>query len=422
MLAKALLILAPLGLIVAGLGLLWAQARATSYGRAGSPGRLAGAVSTIGWLLFLLGVFAAVGLMTHVFFVVAWIVTAVVMGSLVYRYRSGERRSLLWTLMLAAEREIPLETAARAFAKERHDHIGRRALDLAEYLEAGLPLALALRRSRLPFPQAVLLAAELGQQTGNLGGALRQALGRTDEPELMLRSAAERAFYLVFLILFGLALWTFMMIKIVPAFEKIFQGFDMELPLITVWVIGVANLFATYWPLVLLMALALMVAVERSLSYYTGSSPRYLPAVGSGWERADRSVIMRWLAHAVRQSRPLPDMMRLISGYLTRPGLRRKLEWAAKRIDQGADWTECLGKAGLIRRPEVAVFRSAQRTGNLAWALEEMAQSSARRSAYRLHAMINLAFPAALIAFGGSVLFLMFGILAPLFHMIQVLA
>ena len=128
---------------------------------------------------------------------------------------------------------------------------------------------------------------------------------------------------------------------------------------------------------------------------------------------------MRWLALAVRQNRTLPDMMRLIAGYVTRRGLRSKLQVAARRIDQGTDWTRSLQKAGLIRSPEAAVFRSAERTGNLAWALEEMADSIVRRSAYRLRAMANLAFPAALLVLGGCVLFVMFAILVPLLQLIQ---
>jgi general secretion pathway protein F len=128
---------------------------------------------------------------------------------------------------------------------------------------------------------------------------------------------------------------------------------------------------------------------------------------------------MRWLALAVRQNRPLPEMMRLIAGYLTRHGLRRKVETAAKRIDQGADWTDCLRQAGLIRPAEAAVFRSAERAGNLAWALEEMSDSSVRRSVYQLRAIVNVVFPAAIIAMGGSVLLVMVGLLTPLFSLIQ---
>jgi general secretion pathway protein F len=99
--------------------------------------------------------------------------------------------------------------------------------------------------------------------------------------------------------------------------------------------------------------------------------------------------------------------------------LRRKVETAAKRIDQGADWTDCLRQAGLIRPAEAAVFRSAERAGNLAWALEEMSDSSVRRSVYQLRAIVNVVFPAAIIAMGGSVLLVMVGLLTPLFSLIQ---
>jgi len=418
MFEPVLIVLVPLGLMIAGIAILWAQGQAPSYARSPTPTRLDAALSVLGWTLLLVGLFTAVGLTANVFFILAWIVLAVVLVSLLYRYRSMERRSLLWTLMLAAEREIPLETAARAFAEERRDHLGARSLELAEYLEAGLPLALALKRSRLAYPQAVLLAAELGEQTGSLGTALRQALGRTEDSETLHRSNAERMFYLGFLVLYATMIWTFLVIKLVPTFLKILTDFDVAMPPATEVLVGVSWFMAHYWPLVLLVAVVLVIALLRSLSYYTGSSPRYLPGVGPGWQRADRSVIMRWLAHAVRQSRPLPEMMRLICGYLMARGLRRRLERAAKQIDQGADWTDCLRKVGLIRPAEAAVFRCAERAGNLAWALEEMADSSVRRSAYRVRAVMNVVFPAAIVALGCSVLFVMFALLAPLISMI----
>jgi type II secretory pathway component PulF len=279
-------------------------------------------------------------------------------------------------------------------------------------------LALALKRAQLHFPPAVLLSAELGQQTGDLGGALRRSLGHSNESEIILRSAAERVFYLVCLVCFGLAMLTFMLVKIVPAFAKIFDEFSVDLPAETIWLVGTAHFFVMSWPLIVLVGVVLLVLLVRSLSYYTGYSPRYLPGMTASWQRADRSVIMHWLAHAVRQDRPLPEMMRLISGYVTRNRLRRRLQQSAKRIDQGVEWTESLQDAGLIRKPEAAVFRSAEQTGNLAWALEEMAESNVRRTVYQLRALTNVAFPAALLVLGGFVLVVACAMLTPLFDLI----
>ncbi len=425
MLAAILLIVIPLGMILAGMAILTLQSRAGSIGRAAPHDTREDLIAAIAWTLVVLGLFAAVGVIAGAFFIPAWIVLGLILPSLVNRFRSTERRSLLWTLMLAAERNIPLETAARAFASERRDHIGDRAYDLAEYLEAGLPLALALQRSRLHFPQSVLLSVGLGQQTGNLGGSLRQALGGSDESEQVLRTVAERTFYLICLVLFGAVQVTFIMIKIVPAFQRILVDFGvigLETPVAMRSLISITRFLADAWPFLLLGAAVLVFFLLRSLSYYTGTSPRYMPGIVAGWQRADRSVVMHWLAHAVRQNRPLPEMMRLMAGYLSKRRLRNKLQRTARRIDQGLEWTECLEEAGLIRKPEAAVFRSAERAGNLAWALDEMAESNARRAVYRLRALTNVLFPAAIAVLGGFVLLIAVGVLSPLFKLISSLS
>jgi type II secretory pathway component PulF len=87
-------------------------------------------------------------------------------------------------------------------------------------------------------------------------------------------------------------------------------------------------------------------------------------------------------------------------------------------MDQGADWCDCLGQAGLIRRPEIAVFKSASRTGNLAWALDEMADSSVRRAACRLRALVTVAFPVLVLVMGGCVLFFAMAMF-PIMYLIQ---
>jgi general secretion pathway protein F len=319
--------------------------------------------------------------------------------------------------MTAAERGIPLASAARAFAAERRDRLGRRAEDLAEYLEAGLPLALALTRSGHSLPPSVLLAAELGQQTSTLGPSLRQALCRSEESEAALQWAAEKVVYLGIVAIFGLCLVVFMMIKIVPAYIKIFQDFGADLPPVTVAMVFVSNYTVNYWFLfVPLLLLLLFLLLHVGLNYM--GVRRSLPGWARSWQSTDSAVVMRWLAAAVRQNRPLTEMMRLLAAYYPRRGVRRKLEWTAKRMDQGADWCDCLGQAGLIRRPEIAVFKSASRTGNLAWALDEMADSSVRRAACRLRALVTVAFPVMVLVMGGCVLFFAMAMF-PIMYLIQ---
>jgi len=61
----------------------------------------------------------------------------------------------------------------------------------------------------------------------------------------------------------GISILAFLMLKIVPDFEKIFVDFDMDLPVMTHIVIAAANLFAwVWWCLLLLVPLVLWLFIK----------------------------------------------------------------------------------------------------------------------------------------------------------------
>jgi type II secretory pathway component PulF len=413
-----LLSFGPLALLIAGFVLRWAIASTRRSGAESGPSLIRVILTALAWVLMLVGLFALIGLMTHVAFLLAWFASALILASAIHRYRTAERQSLLWVLAAAADRGIPLETAARAFADERDDIIGVRAVMLAEFLEVGVPLSLALRRSRHSLPPAALLAADLGQETGTLGPSLRQVVKQLDEYEITLRWAVEKLFYLGFLVLFTAATLMFLMLKIVPVFRQIQDGIQLGTPMMMDALVDTTRIFAEDWfvflPLIAVFAGVLVVA----LLYYVGFSPRNLPLIGRIWWRVDSALVLRWLAIAVRQNRSIVEFMRLLASYFPQPGLRRKLERAASRVGKGTHWCDALRRVGVIRTSDCSIFKSAERTGNLAWALDEMADSSLRRSAYRVRGFVSVAFPTVLIVFAGCVLAIITGVLFPLISLI----
>jgi type II secretory pathway component PulF len=417
-----LLLLVPLILVVTGLAILWARGRAAARFDERSAPSAWGAVGwpALAWTLLLLGIIGGIVLMTAGTALVLLPVVAILLVGAIARYQDGERQSLLRVLLVAAERGIPLEAAANAFANERNDVSGMRARLLADYLEAGMPLGQALKRSRNRVPPAALLAADLGQQTGALGAALRQVVDQADETEGTLRSTLEKFFYLAMVGAFALAVLAFVMVKIIPVFCKMFQDFGMQLPALTLGLITACRDFgpAAAVMLVCILAVLLILAVAG----YVRLSPRYLPIVRQLWWRADCALVLRWLALAVRQNRPLAERVRELAGCFPHWSIRRRLARAAQWIDGGGDWCTGLRRTGLIRGAEAAVFQAAERAGNLAWALDEMANSNIRRLTYRLRAWLNVLFPLLVLVFGGCVLVIGVGILQPLFQLIASLS
>lgn len=415
----AAIALAPFCLVLAGTGLLWTRARLHQRGRLTPADWPAQVLTILGWCLLVVGFAGGIGVAANMFGLILAPVAVVLLLGALRLHRNAEQQSLLRVLTAAAERGIPLHTAAQAFADERDDAIGVGARNLADFLDAGVPLGLALRRSHGAMPTAALLAADLGERTGTLGAALRQAVVEIDELEMTLRSVLEKFFYLALVILVAVGMLTYLMIKIIPVFWQLLREFELDVPAETRWLIVVTGFAADDWYITIPVAGVLILALVVGLLYYVRFSPCDLPVIRILWARVDSALAMRWLAIGIEQKRPIGEVVRMLAGYFPRKGMRARLRAAVKRIDAGADWCDSLRQVGVVRQPESVVFQAAERTGNLVWALKEMADSSVRRIAYRMRAWLGVAFPVALIAVGACILLIAFAVLTPLLSMLQ---
>jgi type II secretory pathway component PulF len=388
---------------------------------------------------------------------------------IVDRLRRAEHRALLWSLAVAAERGIPLPEAARAYADETRGSTGQRALRLALALEAGQPLSRAVRSARLRLAAPMRLAVGLGETLGVLGPAMRQQLDDSQQADAALRDTLVRFAYLTVVVLVLQGVLTFVMLKIVPVFQKMFEEFGLELPSMTQLIINVSNWFVAYgWfyvfilmviptavlSLVLLIGLwkwlidefnewfpslarlgiarfAILVSIVVMFCLhvpvlllavallFVGVFPRDLPLLWRLFRRYDGAMIMRGLALAVKKEVPLPRAMELVVEQYPMRYASGALSDATVRVKGGMPWPESLRQAGLIAQTDVAVLASAQRAGNLPWALEEMAESALRRTNYRLQVALQMLFPPAVLLLGMSVAFFVIGLFLPLVALIQ---
>lgn len=337
------------------------------------------------------------------------------------RTRRSEHRSLVWALSAAANRGIALPEAARAYADENFGDTGVRSMALAENLERGLSLSEAAKAARLRMGTAMRLAVRLGESIGSLGPAMRQQLDDSQQVDAALAGAIGRFFYLGTVIIVMTGVCTFVMLKIVPIFQRMFEEFGLKLPAMTILVIDGSKWFVKFgWmPILPLLALLMPTFLLAGLLYYAGWFPRNLPVVWRLFRRYDGALIMRGLALAIRRGLPVPEALHLVADSYPLSIIRWRLHSAAERVEGGMDWCQSLRQATLISRADAAVLRAAQRAGNLPWALEEMADSSMRRQVLYIMALLQLLFPVALLAVGLFVAFFVCGLFLPLIALIQ---
>jgi type II secretory pathway component PulF len=342
------------------------------------------------WLLVFVGVLGSVGI---IFLPVALVVFAMAAG----RYRDMQRRALLWSLAISAERGLPLAPAARAFAAGRADEIGRRGDRLADLLEAGVALPEALGKSGNRLPIEAELAARLNQESGDLVQGLREAARAGSLYLPLWQSLFERFLYLVVLLLVFGIVQTFLMIKIVPTLVQIFEDFDASLPRMTEVVIGLSEWAAAAAVLAGPLYMLVIAVLLLGTLYYMGWLPWELPVVDRLTRRLHGSHVLRCLAQATERGRPMSDTLGLLARCYPRANVQRLLTGVAEQVARGNDWSESLRQSGLIGTPDAAVLKAAQRVGNLPWALREMADSNARRIFRRGNAALQIGFPLVIL-------------------------
>jgi len=373
-----------------------------------------------GWALILAGSFALC--MTGMGFgLLGWLAGVVVVCHILVRRRMARQYSLLWVLTSAAERGLPLAPSVGALAHEGFDEFSRRTRGLYERLDQGDPLPEALRRCPGLLPAEAAPLVHVGFDCGALAPALRQAAGYREAHSNVWAAVAGKLIYVLVMLLYVLFVVQFLALKIIPSFEKIFWDFETETTSPMQALIMGANFVGQWIALVFLLTLLLAGLVVYALLWYVGWIRWELPGMSVFTRRLHAAAILDAMALAVRCRRPLDDVFgSLIRWYPTR-WVRRRLRAADAAVADGREWIDALAAQRLLPGADVAVLRSAQRAGNLEWALGEMAASNRRRLAYRVQAVVQVAFPPVVLMFGLIVGFVALAILSSLTRLIWVL-
>lgn len=157
------------------------------------------------------------------------------------------------------ERARPLTPALRAYAEEMPS--GRRRRELTEV--CGI-----LARGDVESATAALATAPeywiplIGSTTGDndSAGILSNFIAESQQADETRRQWWTLLAYPLFLIGFATLVLVLLSYMVVPTFQSIFEDFDLQLPLLTLWTISISNWITTGGPILLIGVLLIAVA------------------------------------------------------------------------------------------------------------------------------------------------------------------
>jgi type IV pilus assembly protein PilC len=148
-------------------------------------------------------------------------------------------------------------------------------IDTCDEIEGGATLSEAMAKCPKVFDRLYVNMIKAGEAGGALEVILRR-LAEFQERSLALKRRVQGALiYPVFVVLFAVAILTFIMTFIVPKFQDIFLEFDAELPAVTQALMDVSENTVRYWYLVPGIPISLWLLVKLI---------RRFPAGRLGWD------------------------------------------------------------------------------------------------------------------------------------------
>ena len=119
--------------------------------------------------------------------------------------------------------------------------------DVCDEIEGGSTLSEAMSKSPKAFDRLYVNMIRAGEAGGALEVILRRLSEFMERAEALKRKVKGAMVYPVVVVSVAVGILTFIMIKIVPQFKKIFDDFGTSLPPMTEVLITISNLAVSYW-------------------------------------------------------------------------------------------------------------------------------------------------------------------------------
>lgn len=266
-------------------------------------------------------------------------------------------------------------------------------------------------------------------RAGLEGAFLEEALQRTaaflrkqDEMRAKILGALT---YPLILGVVGTVITGLMIAFLVPKFQPFFDRLEQSgagLPLVTVILLAMSHIMLKYGLLIPVAILGIGFGVSKWLKTKTGrvTFDRYIlkvPVLGSIFHDAAVSRACRILGTMLRNGVPLLKSLRISSESTGNKLLEQAMLASAENITSGDTLSKPLAASGLIPPQIMAMIRIAEESNTLDDVLVKIADRMDQRIERRLEILVRMIEPLMLVLIGGMVMFVIVGVLLPVFDL-----
>ena len=193
-------------------------------------------------------------------------------------------------------------------------------LKIKNDVAGGTTLADSLKSHPLYFDDLYCSLVSSGEQSGALETLLDRIATYKEKTEALKSKIKKAMNYPIAVVCIAVIVTGILLIKVVPQFEEVFQGFGAELPAFTQMVVGLSEIVQAYWLYAIAGLIAGIVGLQKLLQRSRSARDKFdrlllkLPIVGPILDKSAVARFGRTLATTFSAGVPLVDALDSVAG------------------------------------------------------------------------------------------------------------
>ena len=289
----------------------------------------------------------------------------------------------------------------------------------------GLSLSQALGKHTDVFSDLFVNIVHVGESTGQVDQTLSR-LAQAGTKEQQLRAKVKAALtYPCVLIIAGIVVVVFLLVKIIPQFSQIFLSADVALPLPTKILLSISGFFQSFWWLLLILVVALVAGLQKFVKtengrYHVDHFILRIPIVGELLLKSTIASMTRSLGLLTKSGVTILNALEVVEKTIGNRVMVRIIQNVRSQVTEGKKLTEPLAMSGFFPPMVIQMLSAGEETGNLDRMFEEIADFYDIEVNTMVDNLTSLLEPFLLLVMGGVVAFIALSVLLPIFNLVKV--
>ena len=289
-------------------------------------------------------------------------------------------------------------------------------------IRKGETLSEALSKYPKVFPDIMCSMVAAGEASGKLDIAFERMATHFEKSAKLKAIVKKAMIYPIIVMIVALVVIVVMLIKVIPAYDSMFEQLGGELPALTRAVVAVSDFIMHdwFWLIVILIGVGIAISVFKKTitgQIVFGTISRKLPVFGKMTIKQASSNYARTLSTLIYSGLPMMDALAITANTMSNYLYKQALNHAREEVAKGVSLSEPIVQSGMFPPMVGHMTKIGEETGDLEGLLSRLADYYDEEVEMATQSVIAALEPMIILVLAAIVIVIIGAVMLPMFQL-----